>query len=248
MIFKTFNIKINESKKNVFVEINYILSYNVKYRILNVEVFFVQKTYNILDISKIIANITKELSILSSKLLKGKNNIHLYGKFLEENLEYIKWLNKEFNLRSSDTPPYVNKREIFYAELGINIGSEQRLRRPVVVLQNNAANAKGDTVIIAPITTYKRGDIVSDEHGELFIKSMKDGKEYLKKMGFYNILVKLEDGYKQEIVGFINIAHMREISKKRLTKYPIATITKDNFIEVQNAIIKNLDFDIDKHE
>lgn len=30
------------------------------------------KTYNILDISKIIGNITKELSILSGKLLKGK--------------------------------------------------------------------------------------------------------------------------------------------------------------------------------
>lgn len=57
------------------------------------------KAYNIIDISKIIGNITKELSSLSIKLLKGKNNINLYGKFLEENLEYVKWLNKEFELR-----------------------------------------------------------------------------------------------------------------------------------------------------
>ena len=206
------------------------------------------KTYNILDISKIISNITKELSILSSKLLKGKNNINLYGKFLEDNLEYVKWLNKEIDLRTGVSPSYINKREIFYAELGINLGSEQGLRRPVVVLQNNAANAKSDTVIIAPITTYEHGDIVIDEHGEVFVKSIKDGKEHLKKMGFYNILVKLENGYRQEIIGFINIGHMKEISKKRMSKNPIATITEENFIEVQNAIIKNLDFVIDKSE
>lgn len=145
-----------------------------------------------------------------------------------------------------DIPPYINKREIFYAELGINLGSEQGLRRPVVVLQNNAANAKSDTVIIAPITTYERGDIITDENGEIFIKSFKDRKEHLKKMGFYNILVKSEKGYKQEIVGFINIGHMKEISKKRMSKYPVATITKENFVEVQNAIIKNLDFSLTK--
>ena len=33
-----------------------------------------------------------------------------------------------------------------------------------------------------------------------------------------------------------------------MAKYPVATITEDNFIEVQNAIIRNLDFVIDKTE
>lgn len=206
------------------------------------------KTYNILDISKIVSNIAKELSVLNGKLLKGKNNINVYGKFLEENLEYVRWLNKEVDLRTASIPAYINKREVFYAELGVNLGSEQGLRRPVVVLQNNAANAKSDTIIVAPITTYERGDIVTDENGEIYIKTIRDGKEHLKKMGFYNILVKLEKGFKQEIVGFINIGHMKEISKKRMTKYPVATITEENFIEVQKAIIKNLDFVIDKSE
>lgn len=207
-----------------------------------------KKTYTILDISIIVGNITKELSTLSGKLLKGKNNINVYGKFLDDSLEYVKWINKEVDLRTAEIPPIINKREIFYAELGINLGSEQGLRRPVVVLQNNAANTKSDTVIIAPITTYEHGDIIIDEYGEVFVKSIKDGKEHLKKMGFYNILVKLEKGYTQEIIGFINIGHMKEISKKRMTKYPVATITEDNFIEVQNAIIKNLDFVVDKNE
>lgn len=86
------------------------------------------KTYNILDISKIIGSITKELSLLSEKLLKGKNNIDIYGDFLRKNLEYLKWINKEFDLRTAEIPPYIKKKEIFYAELGINVGSEQGLR------------------------------------------------------------------------------------------------------------------------
>lgn len=206
------------------------------------------KTYSILEISKIVNSIIKELANFNLKLLKAKNNINIYGKYLEDNLEYVQWLNRAFDLRTGEIPQYIKRREIFYAELGINLGSEQGFRRPVVVLQNNAANAKSDTVIIAPITTYKHGDIVIDEKGDIFVKSIKDGKVNLKRMGFYNILVKLEAGYTQEVIGFINIGHMREISKKRMSKHPVATITEENFKEVQNAIIKNLDFVIDKTE
>ena len=73
------------------------------------------------------------------------------------------------------------------------------------------------------------------------------GNIYMNKT--YNILdISKIKGYKQEIVGFINIGHMKEISKKRMSKYPVATITEENFIEVQNAIIKNLDFVVDKKE
>ena len=49
------------------------------------EEIYMSKTYNILDISKIIGSITKELSLLSEKLLKGKNNIDIYGDFLRKN-------------------------------------------------------------------------------------------------------------------------------------------------------------------
>ena len=100
------------------------------------------KTYNILDISKIIGSITKELSLLSEKTFERKEQYRYLWGFLTKNLEYLKWINKEFDLRTAEIPPYIKKKEIFYAELGINVGSEQGLRRPVVVLQNNAANAK----------------------------------------------------------------------------------------------------------
>jgi len=35
---------------------------------------------------------------------------------------------------------------------------------------------------------------------------------------------------------------MREISKKRLNKSPVAKVTIDNFNDIKNAIIKNIDF------
>ncbi len=46
--------------------------------------------------------------------------------------------------------------EIYYADLGAGIGSEQSGRRPVVILQNNIGNRYSSTVIIAAITSRPR--------------------------------------------------------------------------------------------
>lgn len=47
----------------------------------------------------------------------------------------------------------IQKGDIYYAMLDPVIGSEQKGKRPVVVVQNNIANKHSPTVIIAPITT-----------------------------------------------------------------------------------------------
>lgn len=47
----------------------------------------------------------------------------------------------------------IQKGDIYYAMLDPVIGSEQKGKRPVVVIQNNLANKHSPTVIIAPITT-----------------------------------------------------------------------------------------------
>lgn len=44
---------------------------------------------------------------------------------------------------------------IFYADLDLGIGSEQRGFRPVIVLQNNVGNNYSPTTMIAPITTKR---------------------------------------------------------------------------------------------
>lgn len=46
-----------------------------------------------------------------------------------------------------------SRGEIYYADLGDGIGSEQKGIRPVVILQNNTGNKYSPTVIVAPATT-----------------------------------------------------------------------------------------------
>ncbi len=47
----------------------------------------------------------------------------------------------------------ITRGEIYYANLGKGIGSEQSGVRPVLILQNNIGNRYSPTVIVAPITT-----------------------------------------------------------------------------------------------
>lgn len=46
----------------------------------------------------------------------------------------------------------VYRGDIFHAELDGAIGSEQKGRRPVVIVQNNIGNKLANTVIVVPIT------------------------------------------------------------------------------------------------
>lgn len=43
--------------------------------------------------------------------------------------------------------------DVFYADLGFGVGSEQIGKRPVLIIQNNIGNKHSTTVIIAPITS-----------------------------------------------------------------------------------------------
>ena len=49
--------------------------------------------------------------------------------------------------------PKVRRGEIFYADLGETIGSEQNGVRPVLILQNNTGNENGPTTIVVGITS-----------------------------------------------------------------------------------------------
>lgn len=43
--------------------------------------------------------------------------------------------------------------ELYYADLGTGIGSEQNGYRPVVIIQNNVGNRHSPTTIVAAIST-----------------------------------------------------------------------------------------------
>lgn len=50
----------------------------------------------------------------------------------------------------------MKKGDIYYADLSSGcIGSEQRGFRPVLIVQNNTGNKYSNTVIIAPISTFR---------------------------------------------------------------------------------------------
>lgn len=50
----------------------------------------------------------------------------------------------------------VRRGDIFYADLGPTVGSEQGGVRPVLIIQNNKGNEYSPTVICAAISTRKR--------------------------------------------------------------------------------------------
>jgi mRNA interferase MazF len=46
----------------------------------------------------------------------------------------------------------IKRGDIYYADLGQTVGSEQGFSRPVLVVQNNVGNRYSPTIIIAPLT------------------------------------------------------------------------------------------------
>ena len=106
-------------------------------------------------------------------------------------------------------------------------------------MQNNIGNTFGNTTIIAPITTYKNSKFTKID-GVWYIESEKDGEKIKRKLDFYEIPVELEEDPVQKIIGITNVVHMKEVSKKRLSRTPVAKVTVDNFNEIREAVIKNL--------
>ena len=57
--------------------------------------------------------------------------------------------------------------EMYYADLGRGVGSEQEGRRPVVIIQNDIGNKHSPTVIVAAITTKTAGKRKLPTHFEI---------------------------------------------------------------------------------
>lgn len=53
----------------------------------------------------------------------------------------------------------MERGDIYYADLGQGIGSEQEGRRPVVIIQNDIGNKYSPTVIVAPLTSSPKKHI-----------------------------------------------------------------------------------------
>ncbi|MCG2701137.1 type II toxin-antitoxin system PemK/MazF family toxin [Candidatus Parcubacteria bacterium] len=115
----------------------------------------------------------------------------------------------------------ISQFDVWQVDLNPTIGSEQKGRRPCVVLQTNAVSNYGLTTIIAPLTSKKVDKIYSFETE---IKpSNKNGLKELSK---------------------IKLDQVRVIDKRRLIK-KLGEIEEKDFIEILKALKIIFDFDRD---
>ena len=129
----------------------------------------------------------KEFRKLSREMFVKTTNKAIYLEKMQKNIDYLAWVNRTRNINLSTRKYTVAQKEIFYAHLGDNIGSEQNGRRPVIILQNNTGNIKGNITIIAPVTTHQKKVKWDDAKRKYYIEIVKDGAIKTKYLDFYEI-------------------------------------------------------------
>lgn len=190
--------------------------------------------------SKDIENrLVREFKKLSKEMFVKTNNKVLYLDKMQRNVDYMTWVNKTRNINLSTRKYTVAQKEIFYAYLGDNIGSEQNGRRPVIVLQNNTGNAKGNTTVIAPVTTHQNKIKWDETKHKYYVEIIKEGIIKKKYLDFYEVPLRLE-GNVNGLYGFVNVMHIREIDRKRIDSKCLGIATDKCFENIIKAIIKNL--------
>lgn len=119
------------------------------------------------------------------------------------------------------------KGEIFWCELGENIGSETNKKRPVLVISSSKKNKRLSHVIIAPLSTtvkYKK-------YGEPD-SGLKYPHQFLLTKSNYPFL-------KSDSV--VKIEQLRTVSKNRLIGYSIGSLDTDSLRIINNKISSFLD-------
>ncbi len=106
--------------------------------------------------------------------------------------------------------------DMYYADLGRGIGSEQEGYRPVVIIQNNTGNKHSPTVIIAAI-------------------SSRVGVKPKLPTHYY---INAEDGL--ELPSIILLEQIRTIDKRRLAKY-IGRLSKEHINGMNHALAVSID-------
>ena len=159
----------------------------------------------------------KLVNEIEQDILSKDYSSEQYIKFLNSVSAFIKWTGQKYKYRyEGNNSRVVKKGEIYFCDLGENIGSEQSENRPVVVLQNDVGNIKGPTTIIAPITNSK------------------------KTLPVHVPLVDVAEELKT--TGVIRLEHIKVISKCRLgICIEKLDIRSEGWNKVERAIKKSLD-------
>lgn len=133
----------------------------------------------------------------------------------DKSLKMLDWFVKKFGLLSEairKKGQVVHRGEIYWCELGENIGSEEVKLRPCVIIQNQKGNEKAPTTIVAPITNTEIN---------------------------LPVAVSLDRGEGSPITGTIDLGQIRVISKGRL-KGHIGNLKTGEEKNVNKAILRSL--------
>lgn len=106
--------------------------------------------------------------------------------------------------------------ELYYADLGKGIGSEQEGYRPVVIVQNNMGNKYSPTVIVAPVTTNHEAKAKLPTHCYIGAESGLDAP------------------------SVILLEQLRTIDKKRLGHF-IGRLNRKNLRKLNQALAISID-------
>ena len=106
----------------------------------------------------------------------------------------------------------IKRGNVFLADLGSTIGSEQKGIRPVLIVQNDIGNRYSNTTIIAALTTKTE---------------KKPNPTHIK-------LLAEESGLPKD--SLILLEHIRTIDKKRIIKYLVTL--NDEIISLVNGAIE----------
>lgn len=101
--------------------------------------------------------------------------------------------------------------DLYYADLGQGVGSEQKGTRPVVIIQNNVGNKHSPTVIIAAITS-------------------KTGVKAKLPTHYY-----IHEGNGLELPSIVLLEQIRTIDKRRLSGY-IGRLAEEHIRGINHAL------------
>lgn len=104
----------------------------------------------------------------------------------------------------------VFKGDIFYADLGETLGSEQSGTRPVIIVQNDVGNKYSPTVIIVPLTKKIRRKLNQPTHYWL----RPFGKIRYDSIILVEQLRVIDKQRLKEKIGVLNSQTMLEIDQK----------------------------------
>ena len=104
--------------------------------------------------------------------------------------------------------PYL-RGDIYYADLGQGVGSEQRGYRQVLILQNNTGNASSQTVIVASIASKVGANAKLPTHHYIGLKGGLEAPSVVMLEQIRTIDKQRLDSY----VGYLDYNEMQEVNK-----------------------------------